>query len=56
MRDLGQVVEVEAQVVGLGAGLEAVVLDDLQVVGLLRVSGGHEHVARPREQVKSDLG
>ena len=34
MRDLGQVVQVEAQVVGPGAGLGAPVLDDLEVVGL----------------------
>ena len=34
VRDLRQVVQVEAQVVGPGAGLGAPVLDDLEVVGL----------------------
>ena len=45
VRDLGQVVQVEAQVVGPRAGLGAPVLDDLEVVGLARLAGLGERLA-----------
>ena len=60
MRDLGQVVEVEAQVVGPGTGLGAPVLDDLDIGGLAgphrlgdRVAADPEH--RPDHLVADGL-
>ena len=50
VRDLRQVVEVEAQVVGPGAGLGAPVLDDLQVLGPVRLAGDADLVAAACEQ------
>ena len=58
VRDLGQVVEVEAQVVRPRSGLRAPVLDDVEVLGLGVVSGSHQRVPRaadqPLDQVAAD--
>ena len=50
VRDLGQVVQVEAEVVGPGAGLGAPVLDDLEVVGLAEAARLGERLARARRR------
>ena len=51
VRDLGQVVQVEAQVVGPGARLGAPVLDDLEVVGLAGRAGLGERVAGTADEL-----
>ena len=51
VRDLRQVVQVEAQVVGAGAGLRAPVLEDLEVRGGTRPPRGHDLVAGAREEL-----
>ena len=50
VRDLGQVVEVEAEVVGPGARLGAPVLDELEVVGLAR----RARARRPPSRARAD--
>ena len=54
VRDLGQVVQVEAQVVGPGAGLGAPVLHDLQVLGPGGPTRRADLVAAPLEEALDD--
>src|SRR5690348_2478928 len=55
VRDLREVVEVEAQVVRPGAGLRATVLDDLQVCGPVRRAAGDDLVTRAAQESLDDL-
>ena len=50
VRDLGQVVQVEAQVIGPRARLRAPVLDDLEIVGLALGPGGRQRLAGARRR------
>ena len=55
VRDLGQVVEVEAEVIRAGAGLGAPVLDDLQVVRLADRAGLDERVASADQELLDEV-
>jgi len=54
MRDLGQVVELEAQMIGPGARLVPPVLDDLEVVGLVRLPGSLDRIPGTRNEAFDD--
>ena len=56
VRDLRQVVEVEAQVVRQSSCLAAEVLDHLQVFRLVLLARERQHIARVREHLERDLG
>jgi hypothetical protein len=55
MRDLRQVVQIEAQVVGPGARLCSPVLDDREVLGLILATGLGEGVARTGDEPLDEL-
>src|SRR6185436_7711130 len=55
MRDQRQVVQVEAQVIRARTRLRAPVLDDLQVVGLLRSGGLDDGFARDAQELLRGL-